>query len=395
MSMTPAGPRSVGFWLITVVATANYAVLSATAPLLNRAVTEELGHDAAVAGTLVSIAGFVGMVTMPVLGMLTGRLGPRAVTLAAAVVAAAGIAVAVAAFAVPAIVVSRILFGVGNAGITVATTAWVSATTPERDRGRALGYYGMSVWVGLAVGPLLAENGYAALGNRATWAALLALQAAALIVTATVRTGSLAPTPPRQMRATPGTSVARAVARPAAVAVAAWGAQGVLTTFLVTHLEDRGVGATGLTGGATVLMVFACAVLAARVALGTMADRLGPVTAARAALIAVAIGLLGLALAPSFWTACLAAVALGFGYAPLYPSLTLLATSGLDGPRRATAIGWFSAFTSAGVSIGALAGGALITEIGSTGTILLCAVAQLAVIPALAAVRRARATADA
>ncbi|WP_144018505.1 MFS transporter [Demequina sp. NBRC 110051] len=390
MTLTAAGFRSWGFWLITAAATANYGVMSGTSPLLNRGVTELLGFDTALAGSLVSIAGFVGMATMPGLGYLAGRFGPRRVTLAAAAIAVAGVAIAVVSFTIPGIAFSRIAYGLGNAGITVATTAWVSATSPEATRGRALGYYGMSVWIGLAIGPVLAENSYAWIGNRSTWALLLAVQAASLLMAAMVREAPTA-TPAVATTADASVSIARAVSVPAAIAVAAWGAQGVITTFVVAHLESAGVPATGVMGGASVLLVFAASVLIARVVLGAVTDSLGPARAARASLVVVAAGLVGLAWSPTFAIACLSAVVMGFGYAPLYPSLTMLATTTLDGPRRATAIGWFSAFTSAGMSLGALAGGFLIGTLGTSITITLCAVVQLAVIPTLARAAKVRA----
>ncbi|WP_062072955.1 MFS transporter [Demequina sediminicola] len=383
MPLVPAGHRSWGFWLVTLAATANYAVLAATAPLLNRAIPEHLGYDTAAAGAFVAIAGFTGMAAMPLLGYLAGRFGPRRITITAAIIATIGIAVATVAFTAPGLITSRIAYGIGNAGITVATTAWVSASSPPESRGRALGYYGMSVWLGLALGPMLSENAYATVGNHDTWAALLAAQTLTLVIAVAVRSGLTESVPPKSAPSPRKTSVRRAVAVPAAIAIAAWGAQGVLTAFLISHLEDRGISPTGFQGGATVLLVFAGSVLIARVTLATATDRLGPTRAARIALGLVALGLGGLAGAPTFVTACLAAVILGFGYAPLYPSLTILATQPLSGPDRATAIGWFSAATSAGMAAGALVGGWLIVSVGSAATIGLCAVAQLAVLPLL------------
>ncbi|WP_082095916.1 MFS transporter [Demequina flava] len=383
MPLAPAGHRSWGFWLVTLAATANYAVMAATAPLLNRSVPELLGYDTAIAGSFVAIAGFAGMATMPALGYLAGRFGPPRVTIVAAALATIGIGIATIAFATPGIVASRIVYGLGNAGITVATTAWVSATSPAASRGRALGYYGMSVWLGLAIGPVLAENVYAAIGNGRTWAVLLAVQALTFILAVTVRGNPVRGEDSRAGQASTVTTVRRAVAVPAAVAIAAWGAQGVLTAFLVSHLEARSIPATGLQGGATILLVFASSVLLARIALASFTDRLGPTRATQTALGVVALGLAGLAVAPGFATACAAAIALGFGYAPLYPSLTVLATQSLAGPDRSTAIGWFSAATSAGMAVGAVAGGSLIVVVGSTATIALCAVAQIAVIPLL------------
>ncbi|QZN87007.1 MFS transporter [Cellulomonas sp. C5510] len=420
-STRSAGTRSAGFWVVVLAATANYTVLSASAPLLSRAVPDVLGGDEALAGTLVSITGLTGAACMTLVGIATSRYGPRAVTLVSAAVAVLGVGALVALFTVPGVVAGRVVYGIGNAGITVATTAWVSVTAPAGTRGRALGYYGISVWVGLALGPVLGENLYAASGNAATWAGLLAVQGVALVAAASVAAPPrpAPPAPPVPLRvaasaasaasavpAVPAASAASAVpavpaatgpgrARavvavvraPALVALCAWGAQGVFTTFLVQHLQSRGVPAAGVLGASSIFLVFAAAVVAARFALGSLPDRLGPVTTTRGALVAVAAGLAGMAVADSFWTAAAAAVLLGVGYAPLYPSLTLLSTAALPDPLRPPAIGVFSAATSLGMAAGAFGGGVLIAAAGSVTALACGAVLQLLVLPAVRAPR--------
>lgn len=388
--LAPRGTRSPGFWLIVALATANYTVLSASAPLVSRSVSDLLGGDESVSGLLVSITGLVGAACMVAAGVLVGRAGARRVTLGAAATAAIGLAVIVASFDLGGIAVSRLLYGAGNAGITVATTAWVSASTPEHERGRALGYYGISVWLGLALGPVLGENVYASQGNTVVWATLLAVQALTLVLALALADQRPAPSPPRPAEAQLATSgraraktLTRVVAAPATVAISAWGAQGLFTAFLVRHLESAGLASVGLLGAANVFLVFAASVVAARLLAGSLPDRLRPARLVAGALVVVALGLAMLAVSPSFWAAALSAVVLGIGYSPLYPALTLLSTSALPEPLRAGAIGAFSASTSVGMAIGALAGGALIAAWGSVAALLVAAGVQLAVLPVL------------
>lgn len=395
-SLRSAGTRSAGFWVVVLAATANYTVLSASAPLLSRAVPDVLGGDEALAGTLVSVTGLTGAVCMTLAGIAASRFGPRVVTLVSAVVALVGIGALVVAFTVPGIVASRVAYGVANAGITVATTAWVSATAPAGQRGRALGYYGISVWVGLALGPVLGENLYAAAGNAAAWGGLLAVQAVVLLAAAVVAapphpTGEVVGQPAAGAGATVAAPRVRAVVTvvraPALVALSAWGAQGLFTTFLVQHLQSRGVPATGVLAASSIFLVFAASVVAARFALGSLPDRLGPVVTTRAALVAVAVGLAVMAVAGSFGVAAAAAVLLGVGYAPLYPSLTLLSTAALPEALRPAAIGVFSAATSLGMAAGAFGGGLLIAAWGSPAALGCFALLQLLVLPAARATR--------
>ncbi|OLT55106.1 MFS transporter [Cellulosimicrobium sp. CUA-896] len=238
----------MGFWLVVLAATANYTVLAATAPLIARAAPDLLGADESASGALVSVASLTGALCMTLVGMAAGRFGPRAVTLVSALVAVLAIGAMVVVFTTPSVAAARVLYGVGNAGITVATTAWVSATSPPGERGRAFGYYGVSVWVGLALGPLLVENVYASRGNVAAWTVLLAVQAVVLVAASSVaappRTRTVpspaAQAPLPQRRGGRAGPVLAVVGAPALVALTAWGAQGVFTTFLVQHLESRG-----------------------------------------------------------------------------------------------------------------------------------------------------------
>jgi MFS family permease len=397
-----AGTRSPGFWLIVLAATAGYTVLSASAPLLNRGVTEVLGLGEDVSGGLVAVTGLTGAASMALAGVAASRFGPRAVTLVGAVVAVLGVAVVLLAFTVPALAVSRVVHGLGNAGVTVATTAWISGTAPPDERGRALGYYGISVWVGLALGPLLGENLYAAGGNGAAWAGLLVVQAVVLLLASGVRgvgagraaAGVHAAARPARDRRGAGRvrEVAAAVRVPGLVALSAWGAQGLFTTFLVQHLEARGLPPAGATGASAVFLVFAAAVVTFRFVLGSLPDRAGPAVTTRWALLVVALGLVVMASAGSFGFAAAGAVVLGLGYAPLYPSLTLMSTAPLPEALRPTGIGLFSAATSAGMAAGAFGGGLLVASWGTAPALLCAAAVQVA---AVAAVRRPRAVAGA
>lgn len=398
------GTRSVGFWLIVVAASANYSVNAAAAPLLTRGALEVLGQDAAAAGGLVAITGITAIVAMAAAGVAADRMGPKTVAVVASVLAIAGVAVLILSFTVPSIAASRLLYGAGNAGVTIATTSWVALSTPHHQRGRALGYYGISVWVGLAAGPLLAENIYAWAGNSAAWAGMTALQMAALGIAAfvgatpTPHTADAGaeierPSPETPTRAGLTRTLARAVWVPAAISLAAWGAQGLLTAFLVLHLQAQGLPASGLLGAATIFVVFAASVVIARIALGGVTDRTAVTNTARLALAVVAVGLAAIAFSPNFWWAAAGAAVLGIGYAPLYPTLTLMATAPLPPQRQSTAIGLFSAATALGMALGPALGGLAITASSSTLAFVGAAVAQLAVIPVVRFAAPAHATA--
>jgi MFS family permease len=382
--LAETGTRGTAFWLLVVASTAGYVVNGASTPVVPRLATDQLGADPAVGGLLVSLAGFVAIGAMPLAGILSDRLGPRRVLLGAGLLAAAGLGIVLVSLSVPSLAVSRLVFGAGNAATATALTAWVVAEVPVTQRSRALGLFGLAVWIGLALGPVVGENLYQSAGHRTVWVVAIGIQLAGLGVALLTRGGS-APVhrSPVRPAAAGLAAVLRAVVRPGAAGLVAWAAEGFMIAFLIQHLVGQGVGAQGLTGAANVFTVFAASVVGVRLLLGGLPDRIGPVRTARGALVVLAAGLVVLAVARDFPTAAAGAVLVGAGYSPLFPTLTILSTRRLDDRTRATGVGVFSAVTSAGYAVGSLVGGVLVSAVGSGWALVVLAALQLAAVPAL------------
>ena len=383
--LAQTGTHGVAFWTLVLASTAGHLVNGATTPVIPRVAQEQLGADPALSGLLVSLAAFASTIAMPVAGALTDRWGPRRVLVIAAVLGAVGLALVLVVLSVPSLAASRLVFGTGNAAVATALTAWVVAEAPPEQRGRALSFFGLSVWVGLALGPVLGENLLQSYGHRTLWTIAVFLQLISLGLAMLARDGRapVRPTKLRPARGVAGRAVLAAVARPGSVGLVAWAGEGFLIAFLISHLVGRGVAEQGLLGAANVFTVFAASVICARLLFGGLPDRIGATTTARGSLVVLAAGLGVLALAENFPVAALGAVLVGVGYSPLFPALTLLTTQALDADRRATGVGMFSAFTSAGYAIGSLVGGLLVTHLGSGQALGILALLQLCAIPLL------------
>ena len=65
---------------------------------------------------------------------------------------------------------SRLVLGWGNGWVFTAGLAWAVDLAPEDRRGQIIGFYGLGVWGGLALGPLIGEGIYAVGGYDAVWA---------------------------------------------------------------------------------------------------------------------------------------------------------------------------------------------------------------------------------
>jgi MFS family permease len=132
-----------------------------------------------------------------------------------------------------------------------------------------------------------------------------------------------------------------------------------MAAFVVLLLDKRGIGS-----GATVFIVFAGTVVATRLLLGTLPDRIGPRRSAFGAGIAQACGLAIVGLAQTYALALAGAVVMGAGMSLLFPSLALLVTRQVDAERRGAALGAFTAFFDLGVGLGAPLAG-LVASLGA------------------------------
>ncbi|GAA0997165.1 hypothetical protein GCM10009555_094220 [Acrocarpospora macrocephala] len=366
------------FWLIFVSSALSNVAYSTTAPVLPRYVVEVLGGGPALVGSLVGLSPIASLVVQPFAGVLADRYGYRVVSVASGLLGSAGVLFLLVSATVPGVAAGRVLFGAGGSVIATALMAWVLAIVAPERRGQALGVFGLGVWIGLALGPVVGENTFHLAGFGAVWLVCGALQlgsvAAALVVrhradgfppeeTAVVTGENLAggaAGPTDGVPGAPGWRVAvRSVTRAGVVAGLVWATEGVLLTYLVLHLESRGIRPDGVFGGASVFTVFAASVVLARLAVGGLPDRIGARRSAALALSCVAAGLLVVAAAGSFAMAAVGAVVLGAGFAPLFPSLTMIATERLPSSLRATGLGFFNAYIAVGLAGGSFLGGVL------------------------------------
>ncbi|MEJ7786456.1 MAG: MFS transporter [Solirubrobacteraceae bacterium] len=357
MEATPAilreRPRVVAFAGVFASVLCCFLAVGAVLPILPRYVHGPLGAGDLAVGIVVGAFAFTAVIGRPIGGRLADSRGRRRIVIAGMMLSAAGGALYFLPLDVPGLVFARLVLGVGDGWVFTAGATWIVDLAPASRRGQAIGIFGLSIWSGLAVGPVLGEALYSAGGYDLVWgfAAASPLVGALIArrvpdphqpVAAATERGERAPLLPREVRL-PGLALALANI-----------GYGAVAGFLVLHLAQQGIG-----HGAAAFTAFAAAVVLSRLLLGRLPDRLGPQVTATGAFMAETTGLVLIGAAQTWWVAGLGAAVMGMGFSLLFPSLALIVMDRTGEAGRGTAMGAFTAFFDVGVGIGAPLAGAV------------------------------------
>jgi MFS family permease len=332
-------------------------------PVLPRYVHGPLHSTDLAVGVVIGSYAVTGLLLRPVAGRLADTRGRRpTVVLGALLVSLSGL-LYLPHLGIPGLILARLVLGAGEGALYTAGSAWIVDLAPLERRGRILGLYGLAVWGGLSVGPLLGELLLNGSGYETVWicAAVLPLVGAAIAVRVPD------PFQPRS-HAEPHPLIAPEAVRPGLAVALASAGYATLAAFIVLLLESRGVG-----NGATVFAAFAAMIVLARLLAGHLPDRYGPAPVAIGAVLIEAAGLLLIALSHSLLLAMVGGMAMGAGFSLLNPSLMLIAVGRVSEAARGAVMGTYTAFFDAGVGIGAPLAGLAAALTSYEGAFLLAA----------------------
>jgi MFS family permease len=253
---------------------------------------------------------------------------------------------------IPVLLLCRLVMGAGEAMLFSGALPWVLNAAPVEQRGRVAGWFGLSMWGGLTLGPVLAAAVGEAADADAVWWTVAALPLASAALAATAprpAPGSAKPTPSRLIP--PGVSVPGSI-----IGLAAYG-YGTLAALLVLSLGHS-------TGRVVALPVFACAFLVVRGLGSPLVDRHGGPTVARGTLAVQTLGLLLLAAAPNLATTLAGAAIAGAGLGLIYPATVAMTLRRADAEAAGAAVGAMTSFWDLGILIAGPLSGAIAAATG-------------------------------
>lgn len=333
---------------ICLVLMLTYTAFGAAFPVLPFLVLEELDGTNFAVGAVFGVSALVALVLRPYGGRAAQRFRFRRVLLVGCLAAALVGVLYAAPFGFFGLYGARVLQGVAEAMAFTAGSVWVVAIAPESRRGQLVGYYGLAMWTGLTIGPLVGTWLRVWSGYHAVWwfAALAPLVAAAVLF--------LIPAPAPSGEFTSRRLVPRAVLLPgSSLALAAFG-YAALTGFVVLHLAERGIG-----NGGAMLSLFGAGYVLVRLFAGRLPDQVGATRVVLICGLVEASGLVLITVAGSFWLAAVGAVVMGAGFTLLYPSLALLVIKGAPEAERGAALGAYTSFWDLGMGVSGLVTGAV------------------------------------
>lgn len=356
---------------------AGFTAFGAVVPVIPRLVIERVHGPPALVGAAFAGTAVVALLLRPYAGQLAQRWGTRSVMAAGAALAVGAGAAYLLPLGVAGLLAARVVTGVAEALLMTAGSLWAVALAPSHRRGQVVGWYGLSMWGGLAVGPVLGEAAFRVGSYLLVGTLAAALPAVAVVVLVLLPRGEVRAGPTSRRLLPPA-----AVLPGLALGAGAFGYASV-TGFGALAMTDRGI-----AGGSLLLSLFSAAYVTVRLLSGRLPDRLGPVPMILSAAGLEAVGLLLIAVAPAWWVAAAGAVLAGGGFTLLYPVLALIAVNAAPESERGATLGAVSSFLDLAVGVCGLVGGA-VAGIGYPALFGLSALLALAAVAAgTAAVRR-------
>jgi predicted MFS family arabinose efflux permease len=343
-------------------------------------VTGRLGGDNASAGLAFGAFSITALICRPFAGRLADQRGRRPILAFGAVLAGlafAGIAVVDSLFLV---VVLRLVQGVAEAAFFVAGFAMLADLAPPARRGEALSYGSLGLYLGIALGPTLSEFLMEGWGFTSAWVSAVVLcAAAALLVLAIGETRPASSADQGRARLIHWPAIPASIGFFSSIA-----ASGGFLAFAALHSAAIGMSDTSLA-----LLVYGVTVVAGRIALARVPDRLPPLPLGSAALGMIFAGLLVMVVSPTPIALIGGALGLALGVTLSTPAFftAILASAGPS--ERGAASGTASAFIDLGLGFGPIALGLVARSGGIPAALgVAAAIAGLGAIWTLAVHRR-------
>jgi MFS family permease len=352
------------FLIVTASTFAYFMAVGMMVPSLPRYVKGPLGGGAVAIGLTVGAFSLASIMARPAIGFVGDRRGRRVLMVIGPLLVAVAVAMYPLAHGVGLLLLLRIVQGAGEGSFFVGAASAITDLAPDDRRGEAVSYFSVALYLGLALGPSLAEavlHG-SHFGRVWTMVSIFAVVASLL----SLGVGETRPEEHRQLEPPRTRLFHPAALRPGAVLglgmIGFAGFSAFVPLYAINTLH--------LSGSGPVYLVYAGITIAIRIFGARIPDQLG---ARRTAIIAnawVAAGLFVMGAWPSAVGLYVGTSVFAIGIGLNYPALMSLAVAAAPATERAAVVGTYSAFFDVGQGIGAVILGGVAAVAGYRGAFI-------------------------
>jgi MFS family permease len=366
----------VRVWLATLGAFASFGMVVLTLPLYAK---DELGRGSAGIGIAMGAASLTSIVFSTLSGRFADRHGRRALLLAgSAVMVGCYLALALTP-GLGAVIAIRLVAGAAEATFVVGAYTVIADIAPEDRRGEAMSLVTLASYLGLTIGPVLADLVLG--GDRfvAVW-----LVTAGLVLASTAMIFTFRETKPQlEPSISPGWLPPRGALIPGLLVLVGLLGFGGFATFAALYARDLGIDRPGL-----VFALFGGVICIVRAFGRRLPDALGARRTLVLSFLTLAAGLATIGGWQSTTGLLVGTVVFAAGQALTYPSAVLLAMEATTTAERSATVGTVGAFVDVAIGFGALTLGGVAAVWGYGGAFLVASLVAISGLVVLVPLRR-------
>lgn len=332
------------FIMTTMVSFLVSNVNQMTIPILPVYITH-LGGTPSELGLVLGVFPLAAMVARPFAGMLTDRYGRRLVMLGGAFLFLLGLLPMGFVANTTMMILCRIVQGLGFSGLSTATGTLAADLLPRERLGEGIGYFGLSMTLGMAIGPIVGQALVEGFGYPVLFLAASALMLLSLPLSALIRQRE---TVRRDRKTNFPSDFIEPAAFPSAIVMLflAIPLAGIFS-FIPAHALERGIPNSGLF-----YTIYALSILAIRVFAGKLPDKIGSNKTMLVSIGPIIVGLILIGTAANLPVLLFAALIYGAAYGLVFPMLNAEALGSTSTERRGSASATFSLSLDIGIAVG-------------------------------------------
>lgn len=313
-----------------------------------------MGGSESEIGLIIGVFTISAVLLRPFIGMGVDIVGRRKILVAGSVIFLVSMLLYNYTTSVFSLLLLRVFHGIGWGAATTAASTLIADIAPASRRGEAMGVFGISSNVAMAIGPalsfsLLYISGVPDFPRLFLAGAAIALVSLLLVIpiseTVVVR---------------PKTSLfSKEAYFPSALMFSVALTYGSIVSFLSLFVQKEGAGNPGIF-----FTVFAVTLILVRALAGKLSDIKGRKFVIVPGMIIISIGLWVLSMAGSLWVFLAAALLYGLGFGLVHPTLMAFLVDRVNERGRGAAMGTFTAAFDLGIGAGSIILGVVLQFFG-------------------------------